>query len=149
MSRHASARLPLSLGSQRLGNFCAQSRIVGSAAVICEAYSRNHTQCVRTGPPHPEWKPGDNQPLPFDGEYISLCPKELGGSACYPLVISAIVPRPIGFISTKSKDGQVLTHPLWTVTLCTLWRNDRRAKLQVNLSPYSYFGAMGHDPPLV
>lgn len=40
-------------------------------------------------------------------------------------VISSVIPRPIGFMSTVSAAGQV------------------------NLSPYSYFGAMGHDPPMV
>ena len=40
-------------------------------------------------------------------------------------VISSVVPRPIGFMSTVSEKGKV------------------------NLSPYSYFGAMGHDPPMV
>ena len=76
-------------------------------------------------PPHPDWTPGTSQPLPYPGNYIALDPAELGGSACYPLVISAIVPRPVGFLGTKSAAGAV------------------------NLSPYSYFGAMGHDPPLV
>ena len=75
--------------------------------------------------PHPDWKPGDSQPIPYEGDYITLDPAVLGGSACYPLVISAVVPRPIGFLSTQSDAGKV------------------------NLSPYSYFGAMGHDPPLV
>jgi hypothetical protein len=78
-----------------------------------------------TGPPHPEWTPGTPQKLPYLGTYISLDPAVLGGSACYPLVISAIVPRPIGFLGTVSKAGAV------------------------NLAPYSYCGAMGHDPPLV
>ena len=47
-------------------------------------------------------------------------------TSCYPLVISAIVPRPIGFLSTISADG---TRP--------------------NLSPFSYFSAVSHDPPMV
>ena len=41
----------------------------------------------------------------------------------YRLLISAITPRPIGFISTKGKNG-----------VC-------------NVSPYSYFNAVSHDPP--
>jgi hypothetical protein len=85
----------------------------------------SHLQATFAEPPHPEWTPGTPQQLPFPGSYISVDPKKLGGSACYPLVISAIVPRPIGFLSTISAEGTV------------------------NLSPYSYFGAMGHDPPLV
>jgi flavin reductase (DIM6/NTAB) family NADH-FMN oxidoreductase RutF len=41
----------------------------------------------------------------------------------YTLLISGIVPRPIGFVSTKSQDG----------------RTD-------NLSPFSYFQVVDHDP---
>ena len=75
--------------------------------------------------PHPNWQPGQKQPVPYEGDYISLDPLKLGPSGSYPLVISTVVPRPIGFLSTISAEGKV------------------------NLSPYSYFGAMGHDPPLV
>jgi hypothetical protein len=64
--------------------------------------------------------------VPYDGGgFKTLNVQEMEASANYPLVISTVVPRPIGFLSTVSKDGNL------------------------NLSPYSYFGAMGHDPPLV
>lgn len=43
----------------------------------------------------------------------------------YKLLISAIVPRPIALLSTRSPDG--------TTT---------------NLAPFSYFGLIGHEPPL-
>ncbi len=43
----------------------------------------------------------------------------------YPLVISAVVPRPIAFICSQDAAGTV------------------------NLSPYSYFNAMAHDPPIL
>jgi flavin reductase (DIM6/NTAB) family NADH-FMN oxidoreductase RutF len=43
----------------------------------------------------------------------------------YKLLISAIIPRPIAFLSTRSADG--------TTT---------------NLAPFSYFQMIGHDPPL-
>ncbi|KAK4114386.1 hypothetical protein N656DRAFT_767359 [Canariomyces notabilis] len=43
----------------------------------------------------------------------------------YKLLISAIVPRPIAFLSTRSADGQT-----------------------TNLAPFSYFQVIGHDPPL-
>ena len=42
----------------------------------------------------------------------------------YTLLISGIVPRPIGFVSTVGKDGKA------------------------NLAPFSYFNVMGHDPPV-
>lgn len=85
----------------------------------------NELQMEFVEPPHPKWTPGTPQKLPFPGTYISLDPSALGSSATYPLVISAVVPRPIGFLGTLSKAGAV------------------------NLAPYSYCGAMGHDPPLV
>ncbi len=56
---------------------------------------------------------------------MSVDPEAIGGSAVYPLVISAVVPRPIAFIC--SQDG----------------------KGAVNLSPYSYFNAVAHDPPIL
>ncbi|PWY71009.1 hypothetical protein BO70DRAFT_399622 [Aspergillus heteromorphus CBS 117.55] len=43
----------------------------------------------------------------------------------YRLLVSGIAPRPIGFISTVSADGQT-----------------------ENLAPFSYFQAMDHDPPM-
>ena len=56
---------------------------------------------------------------------LSVDPEEIGGSAVYPLVISAVVPRPIAFICSQDAAGTV------------------------NLSPYSYFNAMAHDPPIL
>ena len=43
----------------------------------------------------------------------------------YRLLISGIAPRPIGFISTVSKDGKT-----------------------ANLAPFSYFQMVDHDPPM-
>ncbi|KAK3369207.1 hypothetical protein B0T24DRAFT_681240 [Lasiosphaeria ovina] len=43
----------------------------------------------------------------------------------YKLLISAIVPRPIAFLSTRSADG-----------------------LTTNLAPFSYFQLVAHDPPM-
>jgi len=78
---------------------------------------------VRTPPPHPDWKPGDKQPLPFPSGFVALDPLEL--KSCYPLMISAYVPRPIAFISTVSEAGVG------------------------NLAPFSYSGCVGHDPPTI
>ena len=76
-------------------------------------------------PPHPEWQPGDQQPHSFGSDnYIDLVPEEFG-SDIYPAIISSICPRPIGFVCCLNDKGQR------------------------NLSPYSYFNAMHHDPPLV
>jgi len=75
--------------------------------------------------PNPTWKPGDKQPHPYDinTPHIAFNPKELISS--YPLLISGVVPRPIAFVSTKSASGIG------------------------NLSPFSYFSAVAHDPPTV
>lgn len=59
----------------------------------------------------PDWQPGDG---PNDGgeclkkEHVEIDPYEEGRPAVfnYKLLISAIIPRPIGFVSTRSKDGE-------------------------------------------
>jgi flavin reductase (DIM6/NTAB) family NADH-FMN oxidoreductase RutF len=58
---------------------------------------------------------------------VAIDPYEHGRPAHlnYKLLISAVVPRPIGFVSTLSADG---TRP--------------------NLAPFSYFNMVCHDPPL-
>lgn len=43
----------------------------------------------------------------------------------YKLLISAIIPRPVGFVSTRSKDGT-----------------------STNLAPFSYTQVVNHDPPV-
>jgi len=98
---------------------------VGVASVLLSSYARS--KMARPGrPPHPNWKVGQNQPPPFKSDrMIALDVAELGGSKCYPLTISTVVPRPIAFVCSLSKDGVR------------------------NLAPYSYFGAMAHDPPHV
>jgi len=78
----------------------------------------------------PDWKFGDGA---NDGgaslkkEHVSIDPYEEGRPAVanYKLLISGIIPRPIGFISTISKDGK-----------------------STNLAPFSYFQLVNHDPPL-
>lgn len=53
--------------------------------------------------PHPNWKPGEKQPHPFpDNETIELDPQDYG-KKLYPFMISSVVPRPIAFISSMSK----------------------------------------------
>ncbi|KAF2488340.1 hypothetical protein BU16DRAFT_231224 [Lophium mytilinum] len=79
---------------------------------------------------NPNWKPGDGA---NDGgecltkEHREIDPYAEGRPAVfnYKLLISAIVPRPIGFVSTISKDGS-----------------------STNLSPFSYFNMVNHDPPV-
>lgn len=76
------------------------------------------------------WKYGDGA---NDGgeslkkKHVEIDPYAEGRPAVfnYKLLISAIVPRPIGFMSTRSKDGS-----------------------STNLAPFSYFQMINHDPPL-
>ncbi|CZS99807.1 related to conserved protein/domain typically associated with flavoprotein oxygenases, DIM6/NTAB family [Rhynchosporium agropyri] len=79
---------------------------------------------------NPNWKYGDGA---NDGgaslkiPHVEIDPYEKDRPAVfnYKLLISGIIPRPIGFISTRSKDGST-----------------------TNLAPFSYFSVINHDPPL-
>ncbi|PVI01223.1 flavo protein-like protein oxygenase [Periconia macrospinosa] len=79
--------------------------------------------------PKPEWKPGDgaNNPSNLSKKHREIDPYAEGRPAVhnYKLLISGIAPRPIGFVSTISEDGE-----------------------STNLAPFSYFNLINHDPPL-
>ncbi|KAF2749399.1 flavo protein-like protein oxygenase [Sporormia fimetaria CBS 119925] len=82
-----------------------------------------------TQTPQPNWKPSDGA---NDKSKSHFSHKEIDPSAPgrlpvqnYKLLISGIVPRPIGFVSTLSEDGK-----------------------STNLAPYSFFNMISHDPPL-
>lgn len=99
-----------------------------ATAAFLAARLRKRRQCgahyVQT--PHAGWQPGEPQPPPYDSDaIIDLDPAKVDTSHLYPFLISAVVPRPIAFISSVSNDGSR------------------------NLSPYSYFNTMGHNPPTV
>ncbi|MCJ1305676.1 hypothetical protein MMC08_008492, partial [Hypocenomyce scalaris] len=78
----------------------------------------------------PQWKLGQGS---NDGgrslkqNHVEINPYEEGRPAVsnYKLLISGIIPRPIGFLSTRSKDGK-----------------------STNLAPFSYTQVMNHDPPI-
>jgi flavin reductase (DIM6/NTAB) family NADH-FMN oxidoreductase RutF len=78
----------------------------------------------------PDWKYGDggnDGGASLSKSHVEIDPYEDGRPAIYnyKLLISGIVPRPIGFVSTRSKDGS-----------------------STNLAPFSYFQMINHDPPL-
>ncbi|MEW5303191.1 MAG: hypothetical protein WDW36_005907 [Sanguina aurantia] len=78
----------------------------------------------RVGVQHPGWVPGITQTPPFKTDKMhTLDPAGSDSAAVYPLVISAVAPRPIGFVCTQSTAGVV------------------------NLAPYSFFNVMSHNPP--
>lgn len=78
----------------------------------------------------PGWTPGsgaNDLPTAAAAKHITIDPYGEGRAAVnnYKLLISAVVPRPIAFVSTVSADGAT-----------------------TNLAPFSYFQVIGHDPPL-
>jgi flavin reductase (DIM6/NTAB) family NADH-FMN oxidoreductase RutF len=81
-------------------------------------------------PPNPAWKQGEggnDGSARLSKDHVEIDPYEEGRPSThnYKLLISGVVPRPIAFISTRSKDGTT-----------------------VNLAPFSYFQVINHDPPL-
>lgn len=79
---------------------------------------------------NPAWKAGDganDNGASLSKKHISIDPYEDGRPATfnYKLLISAIIPRPVGFVSTRSKDGS-----------------------STNLAPFSYTQVINHDPPV-
>lgn len=82
-----------------------------------------------TTPPNPQWRYGGGANDNGDSvakSHVEIDPFEEGRPMPfnYSLLISGIVPRPIGFVSTTSKTGQQ------------------------NLAPFSYFRVVDHDPPV-
>lgn len=79
----------------------------------------------------PDWKFGDGANcLEADApskSHVSIDPyaQNRPGVFNYKLLISGITPRPIAFVSTRSKDGKT-----------------------TNLAPFSYFNLINNDPPL-
>lgn len=74
--------------------------------------------------PHPEWKPGSKISTPFsDMTGVDLA--ELSQKERYKFLIGAIVPRPIAFVSTISRDGVI------------------------NVAPFSFFSGVSSSPASV
>ena len=78
----------------------------------------------------PEWKygsGGNDGGASLKKEHVEIDPYAEGRApvANYKLLISGIVPRPIGFLSTTSKDGS-----------------------STNLAPFSYTQVFNHEPPI-
>ena len=89
-------------------------------------HSRNWTYSKTVDP---EWKygTGANDKKDIEKEHVEIDPNEPGREPRlnYKLLISGIIPRPIGFLSTRSKDGS-----------------------STNLAPFSYTQMFNHDPPI-
>ncbi|KAK9370295.1 hypothetical protein V1509DRAFT_617347 [Lipomyces kononenkoae] len=76
----------------------------------------------------PDWRPGDGASSDEWQAHakVQIDPQDpsRAGFDNYKLLISAVVPRPIGFLSTVSQDGT-----------------------RKNLAPFSFFQVVGQDPP--
>ena len=90
-----------------------------------------HDQQYRfTKTPHPNWtynSGGTDKSTLSSKSHVSIDPYAPGRPAVanYKLLISGIIPRPIGFLSTASADGE-----------------------STNLAPFSYTQVVNHDPPI-
>ncbi|KAL4940412.1 hypothetical protein BDV06DRAFT_230350 [Aspergillus oleicola] len=96
----------------------------------------NHSAPIKvTQSTYPSWKYGDGVPnrtskdaSSFKTEHHEIDPyaSDRATISNYRILISGIAPRPIGFVSTVSKDGKT-----------------------ENLAPFSYFQVIDHDPPIL
>ena len=79
-----------------------------------------------TKPGKPDWKWGEGVKGKQEQSYVEIDPFEEGRPMFhnYTLLVSGIAPRPIGLVSTVSKEGKL------------------------NLAPFSYFQVVDHDPPV-
>lgn len=95
-------------------------------STIMEPFSE--TTWKYTTLPNPEWTPGSGASNDEWKKYkkIAIDPYDSNREPVdnYKMLISAVVPRPIGFVSTVSTNGMK------------------------NLAPFSYFTVMNHDPPI-
>lgn len=85
-----------------------------------------------TKAPNPSWSVGDGANKLYNAadaekNHVCLDPHEPGRPSLfnYKLLISGIIPRPIGFVSTQPSDGRTR-----------------------NLAPFSDFNLVNYDPPL-
>jgi hypothetical protein len=80
---------------------------VTAAGVMLLLRARRGTRAVHVRRPHPGWSPPAKQAPPYDANTPMhvIDPSTTSAAELYPLVISAVVPRPIGFVGSLSKDG--------------------------------------------
>jgi len=72
--------------------------------------------------PNPSWKPGERIVSPVN-EMVSVDPASLDVAATYRIMVEAIAPRPIAFVSTLNDNGSV------------------------NAAPFSFFNGVSSNPP--
>ena len=89
---------------------------------------RSTAEFTKTHPPNPAWQIGTGASTPPPGGINTLSLDPYGPTRTsrdnYQLLVSGIVPRPIGFVSTVGVSGAE------------------------NLAPFSYLSLANHDPPI-
>ncbi|PSR75282.1 hypothetical protein BD289DRAFT_447860 [Coniella lustricola] len=93
--------------------------------------------------PAPSWQFGsgaNDLPVPAGAKHITIDPYAEGRAPVnnYKLLISAIVPRPIAFVSTLSPEANEANGG----------DDAKQMNATTNLAPFSYFQMVNHDPPL-
>jgi flavin reductase (DIM6/NTAB) family NADH-FMN oxidoreductase RutF len=121
----------------------------------------HHTKTI-----NPDWRPGDGANALHNAgsaKHLSIDPYEEGRPANfnYKLLISAVVPRPIAFVSTRAPipatgssssasrhnpTGQPETEKSHRPSHIT--PSSQEDGYVTNLAPFSYFQVIAHDPPL-
>jgi len=120
--------------SKKHGNIKARFLVLALSSGLSDAFQQPHrrhgrplfepTFAAEVDSPNPGWVPTSKQRPPFKSEErVQLDPKDL--TSCYPLMISAYVPRPIALVSSMSAQGVG------------------------NVAPFSYSGVVSHDPPII
>ncbi|KAJ7188153.1 flavoprotein oxygenase [Mycena filopes] len=104
----------------------AATRRIAPIFTRCRSQFNPHAAFALTDPPNPKWTYGGASPwLDPAVPRKSFDFSKLSSKDTYTLLTSAIVPRPIAFVSTLSADGVP------------------------NLAPFSYFSMVGHLPALL
>jgi hypothetical protein len=104
-------------------------------------------QFIQTRDPTWTWGQGGNdRGASLQKGHIEIDPYTEGRRPVYnyKLLIPGITPRPIGFISTISKDGMFYN----AARLENGLPAHVRAGCSANLAPYSYTNVVCHDPPI-
>jgi flavin reductase (DIM6/NTAB) family NADH-FMN oxidoreductase RutF len=124
---------------------------------------RTDAEFTKTKTVNPGWQPGDGANSTYTGgnkQHLEIDPYEEGRppNHNYKLLISAVVPRPIAFVSTRGPapnskaagkpgaSGQVETDDSHRPAHVTA-AGEEDGYLS-NLAPFSYFQVVEHDPPI-
>ena len=105
-------------------------------------------------PPHPAWEPRQPQPHPVPSDdRIEVDPGEIDKAYLYSLMISAVTPRPIGFVSSMGSDGSHNLSPYSYFNMvgryCIYFAWDPTTPIWVRHKPLVFHHQLSHNPPIV